>query len=137
MLLVQMASQQLVDPITSQPIDGSAMFADVDRADIPYVFSPDGSQAARSPANRIVLDRKYGSNARSVLEAHLDNTSALDTHGIDAEARTALRNKNLTNFISAREKEIKRQENAFLKTFSLTISDSIEQSKEEIDDEES
>jgi hypothetical protein len=136
MLLVQMAREQLLDPLSGNAIDGSEIFADRDRADIPYVFLPDGSQAARSPANRIMLDRKYGSNARTALEEHLDNIAALQTHGITGAARTAIQERNLYHFVQAREKEIKRQEKVFLKQFDLNIIDSVERSDEEVDIDE-
>ena len=136
MLLVQMARAQMIDPVSGEYIDGSAIFADRDRADIPYVFPPDGTQSARSPANRILLDRKYGSSARSALSDHLENISALETHGIGEAARAAILVRNLADFVQAREKDIKLQENLFLKQFDLSIADSVEQSEEEVDIEE-
>jgi hypothetical protein len=131
-----MAREQLLDPLSGTAIDGSQIFADRDLADIPYVFPPDGTQAARSPANRIMLDRKYGGNARTALEEHLYNVAALETHGITAAARTAIQDRNLNQFVQARETEIKRQESVFLEQFDLTIAESIERSEEEVDIDE-
>ena len=70
MLLVQIAREQLRDPISDKDIDGSALFADRDRSDIPYVFPTDGTRAARSPANRILLDRAIVTGFETPLNHH-------------------------------------------------------------------
>jgi hypothetical protein len=150
MLLVEMVGGQLLDPETGGPIDGSALMADPDSRDLPYVFPPDGTREARSPANRILLDRRCGSSARSMLKALLDDSQglysnpdertkrfeALESHGINAAARDAIQDGSLAAFVSARENELRRQENAFLKHFDLAIGDSVERSEEEVDVDE-
>ena len=104
MLLVQMVRGNLLDPVTNEAIDGSALMADPDRRDLPYVFQPDGTQEARRPANRILLDRKYGSSARTMIKELLKPNSALfsltrqkeqlilalESHGINEPARAAI-----------------------------------------------
>ena len=150
LLLVEMVGGQLLDPETGHHIDGSALMADPDSRDLPYVFPPDGTRDARSPANRILLDRRYGSSARSMLKSLLDDAQAiytdpaektkrlgaLESHGIDATACEAIQNGNLVAFVQARENELRRQESAFLKQFGLSIGDSVERSDEEVDVDE-
>ena len=147
MLLVEMVQGRLLDPVNGEAIDGSKLMADPDRRDLPYVFPPDGTKAARSPANRILLDRRYGSSARTILKAALEGLGpmfsdperemrvavALDTHGINRGARDAILSGNLADFVQAREDELQRQENAFLKKFDLVIGESVERSDEEVD----
>jgi hypothetical protein len=133
MFLVQMASQSLIDPVDGKEIDGSAIFADEDRADIPYVFPPDGTLAARSPANRILLDRKYGGYIRGLVEQYSSDVSSWRTHGITEEAIAAALGKNLSSFVQLREAELKQKEALFLKGFGLEISSDIAASIEEVD----
>jgi len=135
MLLVQIARGQLADPITGDPIDGSALMADPDRRDLPYVFLPDGSLEARSPANRILLPRSHGSAVRNALASHLDAVAALESHGIDERARTSIFERNLKEFVQARETQLQRQEREFLKPFGLDVGTS-ERSDDEIDVDE-
>ena len=132
------------------PIDGSKLMADPDSRDLPYIFSPDGTKAARSPANRMLLDRRYGSSARSMLKAALENINsmfanpanptmllvALESHGMNEAAREAIRTNNLTAFVAARENELQRQENEFLARYGLEIGDSVQRSEEEVDVDE-
>jgi hypothetical protein len=132
MLLVQMARTALIDPVSGQSIDGSEMLADPDRANIPYVFATDGSWDARSPANRIILDRKYGSPVRPRVLGHLDATKAWETHCIIGEAISAIDSNDLASFVRAREQAIVRQERMFLGEFDLKVGDA-ERSDEEID----
>jgi hypothetical protein len=144
MLLVEIARGQLLDPIDDKPIDGSALLADPDRNDLPYVFPPDGTRAARSPANRILLERRYGSSVRNLLASRLDQpllgnalaVTALDTHGINESAREAIKTRSLTDFVQAREAELQHQENAFLEQFDLHIGDAVERSDDEVDVDE-
>ena len=137
MLLVQMMAKQPIDPIDNSLIDGSLIFADPNRADIPYVFPPDGSAQARSPANRILLDRVHGAYARSLIENHSDNIQAWDSHCITPDAISAALAKNIQAFVSLRETEIKAQESIFLKRFSLEISEALTASMQEVDAEDS
>ena len=144
MLLVQMTRGNLLDPSDGGPIDGSQLLADPDRNDLPYVFPPDGSRSARSPANRILLDRKYGGSVRSALAALLDKPllvnpallSAFDSHGMNEAARDAIVRRNLSDFVHARELELQRQERIFLEPFGLKIGETIERSEEEADVDE-
>jgi hypothetical protein len=136
MLLVQMARGQLVDPITKENIDGSALMADPDRRDLPYVFRPAGNKISRSPANRILLPRMHGSAVRDVLASHLSSREALASHAIDEEGIAAIAEKDLVKFVIAREAELARQEAEFLRRFGLLIGDAIERSDEEVDIEE-
>ena len=150
MLLVQMVRGNLLDPVTNEAIDGSALMADPDRRDLPYVFQPDGTQEARSPANRILLDRKYGSSARTMIKELLEPNSALfslprqkeqltlalESHGIDGPARAAILEDNLAGFVNAREAELTRQEGAFLKQYGLSIETSVQRSEDEVDVDE-
>lgn len=150
MLLVEMIRGQLLDPMNTQPIDGSRLMADADRRDLPYVFPPDGTKTARSPANRMLLDREYGSSARSALKFRLEKVEgifgdpqekrelfdALETHGINEAARDAIQAGNLPEFVQAREKQLQRQENAFLKIFDLSIGPSVARSEDEVDVDE-
>ena len=150
MLLVEMVGGQLLDPETGGPVDGSALMADPDSRDLPYIFPPDGTREARSPANRILLDRRYGSSARSMLKALLDDSEAIcttpeertkrvaafESHAINAPARNAIQNGNLIAFVSARENELRHQENAFLSHYELFIGDSVGRSEEEVDVDE-
>ena len=82
--------------------------ADPDRNDLPYVFPPDKTRWARSPANRILLERSFGSS----------------------------RTRSLIDFIQAREAELQRQENAFRERLGLHIGDSVERSDDEFDVDE-
>jgi hypothetical protein len=144
MLLVEMARGQLLDPVNGHPIDGSTLLADADLRDLPYVFPSDGTMAARSPANRILLERSYGYSVRKVLASILDQelfgsvtaAAAMETHGINEAARAAITARNLPAFVRAREVELQNQENAFLKQFDLKIGDSMERSDEEVDVDE-
>jgi Protein of unknown function DUF262 len=150
MLLVEMVHGQLLDPMSTQSIDGSKLMADPDRRDLPYVFPPDGTKAARSPANRMLLDREYGSSARGALKSRLDKVqtmfgdpqekasffTALESHGINQAAREAIQSGNLAEFVEARETQLQCQEDAFLKKFDLSIGDSVERSEDEVDVEE-
>jgi Protein of unknown function DUF262 len=137
MLLVQMMAKQPIDPTDNSLIDGSLIFADPNRADIPYVFPPDGSAQARSPANRILLDRVHGAYARTLIENHSNNFHAWDSHCINPDAISAALAKNIQAFVSLRETEIKAQEAIFLKQFSLEISESLTASVQEVDAEDS
>jgi hypothetical protein len=130
---LQMVSQVIIDPADDSEINGSAIFADPDRADVPYVFPPDGTAAARSPANRILLDRKRGGYARAFIEQWASNVSAWNTHAIGQEAISAAVQKDLTRFVNARETEIRDRESNFLKGFDLHIDDHISASVEEVD----
>jgi hypothetical protein len=144
MLLVEIAQGKLLDPMDGKAIDGSALLADPDLSDLPYVFPPDGTPAARSPANRILLNRKYGSAVRNTLASALNMdllgnsecVAALETHGIMESAREAIITRNLAEFVEAREAELQQQENIFLGRFDLKIGDSIERSDEEVDVDE-
>jgi len=136
MLLVQIVRTQLVDPITGEDVDGSALMADPDRRDLPYVFRPAGSLSSRSPANRILLPRSHGSAVRDQLADHLIDESALLSYSINPTARDALQNRNLDGFIAARESELGQQEEAFLSQFGLHIGEHVERSDEEIDIDE-
>jgi hypothetical protein len=144
LLLVEIARGPLLDPVTGNAIDGSALLADEDLRDLPYVFPSNGTKTARSPANRILLERKYGYSVRKTLASLLNyellsNDSAiaaLETHGINEDARNAIRANNLNDFVRARESQLQRQENAFLKQFDLQIGDSVERSDEEVDVDE-
>jgi Protein of unknown function DUF262 len=150
MLLVQMVRGKLLDPVTNEEIDGSRLMADPDRRDLPYIFRPDGSRPARSPANRILLDRSYGSSVRERFRDLLETAdgfllddqqrnrleAALRTHGIDQFALQTLRGGNLSDFVHAREAELQRQENEFLSEYGLTIQSSIERSEDEVDVDE-
>jgi hypothetical protein len=136
MLLVEMIRGQLLDPVTNEPLNGSELMADRDRNDLPYVFPTDGTKTARSPANRILLDRTYGSSVRGVLTDCLQNVIALETHGIDANARLAIRERNLLDFVEARERQLVNQEAQFLERFQLEIGEKTERSDEELDVDE-
>ena len=136
MLLVQMMAKQPIDPIDDSLIDGSLIFADPNRADIPYVFPPDGSAQARNPANRILLDRAHGAYARTLIENHADNLRVWDSHCITPDAISAVLARDIQAFISLREAEIKAQESIFLKQFSLEISESLTASVQEVDAED-
>jgi hypothetical protein len=144
MLLMEIARGQLLDPVSGQPIDGSALLADADLRDLPYVFPSDGTMTARSPANRILLERKYGYSVWRVLASlleqsllgNVDAIAAFETHGIDGPAREAIKVRNLADFVLAREAELQRQENVFLRRFDLHIGDSLQRSDEENDVDE-
>ncbi|RUX19787.1 DUF262 domain-containing protein [Mesorhizobium sp. M2A.F.Ca.ET.042.01.1.1] len=133
LMLVQIARGPLIDPITGEELDGSALVADPDTRDIPYVFAPDGTKAARSPANRILLPRSHGGVVRAALEAHTDETGGLASHGIDGKARAALALGDLLAFVSAREAVLVAQEAEFLSKFGLRKSDDIAPSEYEVD----
>lgn len=133
LLLVQIARGRLLDPMTGELIDGSDLMADPDRRDLPYVFHPSGTPDARSPANRILLPRKYGGAVRTVLAGHLKATEALETHGINQSARSAIASRNLASFVQSREDELRRQEEEFLQNFGLVVGHAVNRSNEEID----
>lgn len=136
MLLVQIARTQLVDPIAGTPVDGSELMADPNRRDLPYVFRPAGNMESRSPANRILLPRSHGSAVRDLLVDSLAAEDALASFSINAEARAALRDRNLEDFVRARETELGRQEQEFLARFNLHIGEDIERSDDEVDIDE-
>lgn len=133
MLLIQIAKGPLLDPIFGTEINGSMLLADENLRDLPYVFAPDGTRAARSPANRVLLDRRHGGAVRSALVTNITNVAALETHAIDDDARTALQQRDLENFVKARENALRKQEEEFLKNFGLAIGELMEQSDEEVD----
>jgi hypothetical protein len=62
--------------------------------------------------------------------------AALETHGINRAACEAIRTRSLPAFVTAREEELQRQENAFLKKFGLEIRQSLERSDEEVDNDD-
>jgi hypothetical protein len=147
MLLVEIVRGQLLDPVDGKPVNGSALLADADLRDLPYVFPSDGTMPARSPANRIMLQRSYGYSVRKLLadllgQPLLDNgtaVAALETHGINHAACEAIRARSphsLQDFVRAREAELQCQENAFLRQFDLHIGESVERSDDEVDDDE-
>ena len=144
MLLVEIARGQLLDPTNGGPINGSELLADLDLRDLPYVFPSNGTMAARSPANRIMLQRSYGYSVRKMLASLLDQpllgddtaVAALETHGINEAARDAIKTGSLQDFVRAREAELQCQENAFLKQFGLQIGESVERSEDEVDNDE-
>jgi hypothetical protein len=136
MLLVQIARGKMLDPITGDEVDGSALMADPDRRDLPYVFPPAGTRIARSPANRILLARSHGSAVRSILAQHLDADEALQSHGIDASAAKAIAGRDLNEFVRAREARLQENEQEFLKKYHLHIGDDVVRSEEEIDIDE-
>jgi hypothetical protein len=151
MLLVQMVRGKLLDPVSGEEIDGSKLMADPDRRDLPYILPTGGTMAGRSPANRILLDRKYGSSARGLIkellaaasapllavEGDRDRTiAALATHGINDSALQAIEEDDLQAFVAAREEQLRRQEDAFLKQFDLHIVGEVERSDEDIDIDE-
>ncbi|MCX4164560.1 MULTISPECIES: DUF262 domain-containing protein [Paraburkholderia] len=136
MLLIQIAKGPLLDPISGAEINGSSLLADEDRRDLPYVFAPDGTRAARSPANRMLLDRKHGGAVRSALVTSIDSAVALESHAINQEARSALQQRDLETFVKAREKALRVQEEEFLQRFDLVIGEFVEQSDEEADVDE-
>lgn len=151
MLLVQMVRGKLLDPVSGEAIDGSRLMSDPDRRDLPYVLPIGGTKAGRSPANRILLDRKYGSSARGWIKELLSAVSApllaaederdrtieaLATHGICGSALQAIEDNDLPAFVLAREEQLRRQEDAFLKQFDLHIVGGVERSDEEIDIDE-
>ena len=150
MLLVEITRGKLLDPADGTGIDGSALLADSDSRDLPYVFSPDGTMTTRSPANRILLDRKYGYTVRKLLTSLLagqhtlplegrsvdETLTALETHGINKSAGEAILGGNAQAFMEARESKLQRQEEAFLRQFSLHIGASVERSVEETDIDE-
>jgi hypothetical protein len=136
LLLVQIARGQLSDPVSGGRIDGSALMADPDRRDLPYVFSPNGTKPARSPANRILLPKDYGGVVRRTLASKLNAVEALESHGIDAKARVAIDANDLPGFVRAREAEMQRQEEEFLRRFGLNLGETLPRSEEEVDVEE-
>lgn len=136
LLLMQIVSRQLLDPISGGDIDGSSLISDPDTRDLPYVFPPDGTRAARSPANRILLPRVHGSVVRAALEQVISNVEALECHGVDEAAREALLARDLGAFVAAREAALQRQEHQFLERFDLTIKKELERSDVEIDIDE-
>ncbi|WP_428667867.1 GmrSD restriction endonuclease domain-containing protein [Reyranella sp.] len=136
LLLVQIVREQLLDPVTNLPVDGSALLADPDRRDIPHVFASDGTRPARRPGNRILLDKKYGSVVRSILAENIEHHDALRTHGIGRAARIALGERDMEGFVNAREERMQRQEEEFLAKFGLHIGEQIEPSDAEVDVDE-
>jgi hypothetical protein len=136
LLLMQIAGRQLIDPISGENIDGSELIADPGTRDLPYVFQPDGTKAARSPANRILLPRTHGSNVRAALEQAISHIEALESQGIDANAREAILARDLSAFVLAREASLQAQERAFLAHFALSVDAEADRSDVEIDVDE-
>jgi hypothetical protein len=62
--------------------------------------------------------------------------TALESHGIDEAAREAIQSGNLAEFVQARETQLQRQEDVFLKKFDLSIGDAVERSEDEVDVDE-
>ena len=74
MLLVQIAQEKLVDPITGKSIDGSALLADPDLRDLPYVFRPEYEHKPSRdlPANPLVINPPHGYvKVTEVITLHL------------------------------------------------------------------
>ena len=94
-----------------------------------------------------MLDRKYGGSLRGLLKSTLDDAqlmfpdpqkklrfiAALESHGINEEAREAIQGNSLSEFVLARESELRHHENSFLKKFDLSIGESVDSSDVEVD----
>ncbi|KVR93747.1 hypothetical protein WK28_14715 [Burkholderia vietnamiensis] len=84
----------------------------------------------------MLLDRRHGGAVRSALVTNITNVAALETHAISDDARIALQQRDLENFVKARENALRKQEEEFLKNFGLAIGELMEQSEEEVDIED-
>jgi hypothetical protein len=133
LLLVQIVDRKLKDPITLESLDGSKLLADPDRRDLPYVFSAGKSAAGKSPANRILVDRKYGSAVRQFLISNFDDASLLEDYDIDSEGRRALEAKDLDLFVAARERTLAARENSLLAGFGLAVTNKIDRAEDDVD----
>lgn len=133
LLLVQIVNGPLYDPVTKAEQDGSKLLADPERRDLPYIFPLRSGVEARSPANRILLDRRYGSSVRQFLLEHLDDARLMEQHSINNTAKQALNNNDLRGFIAAREAELERREDLLLKSVGLSVSDQTDRADEDVD----
>ncbi len=89
----------------SQPVDLVPIFTDDDAAVVPKVFSRrEGSVAASSPANRILLPNRDGKGARQqLLDLSADEQEVvLRSHCINDLAFRALEDDDLEAFVAAR-----------------------------------
>jgi hypothetical protein len=73
---------------------------------------------------------------RFIVAGGLQNVAALETHGIDANARLAIKERILSGFVEVRESELVNQEAKFLEQFQLEIGETTERSDEELDVDE-
>ncbi|MFK4520269.1 hypothetical protein ABIF20_007634 [Bradyrhizobium japonicum] len=133
LLLVQIVDGPLYDPVTKAEHDGSKLLADPERRDLPYIFPLRSGLEARSPANRILLDRKYGSSVRQFLLDHLDDERLLKQHSINQAGKQALNSNDLRGFIAAREAELERKEGLLLASLGLSVSDQTDRAEEDVD----
>lgn len=133
LLLVQIVDGSLHDPISKEPLDGSKLLADPERRDLPYVFPIRSGVEAKSPANRILLDRRFGSSVRQFLLDHLDDEKLLEQHSINKAGKQALLSNDLRGFILAREAELSRKEARLLAGLDLSMSNQISRADEDVD----
>lgn len=132
-LLVQIVDNKIKDPVTLELVDGSKLMADPDRRDLPYIFPPSAGEAARSPANRILIDRKYGSAVRQFLLNEFDPISLLDAYDIDFVGRQALEDKDLDGFIAARERTLAGREQNLLASYGLVVGGKVKRADDDVD----
>ncbi|WP_186231086.1 DUF262 domain-containing protein [Burkholderia gladioli] len=138
-LLVQIMSGHPLNPQNGDPIDGSAVFADVAARDIPYFFPNQRRPKVSNPANRVILPEGFSRNARGVF-LHLTDSphdqAILQSHFISNEAFAELKADNFDGFISRREKSILFAERQYLSQFGLALDVTGERNLEEVDADE-
>lgn len=139
-LLVQIREGQPREPRSKEVFDGSAVFADAVTRDIPYFFPNQRRPKVSNPANRVMLPSGYPRNARQTF-SDLDfndpsDRRVLESHFVDERAYQALTRDDFDDFISRREANILKVEQAFLASYGLSIDQSATRSVEEIDADE-
>jgi hypothetical protein len=135
-LLVQTLVGEPKNPRTFEPIDVSAIFADVAARDIPYFFPNQRRPAVSNPANRVILPEGFPRSARQdflQIPMGSDRDRVLQSHFVSNDALAALQKDDFEKFIGYREQSILGAEEVFLTSQGLGIDPAAERNREEID----
>jgi hypothetical protein len=114
-------------------IDGSRLLADPERRDLPYIFPVKSGVEAKSPANRILLDRRFGTSVRQFLLENINDATLMEQQSITLMGKFALVGGDLRQFIAEREAELGRKEARLLASVNLSLSEKIVRADEDVD----
>lgn len=136
-LLMQIVEFKPRDPGTGEQLDGSAIFANGDTADVPYFFPNERKPSLSNPANRVILPGGYTRNARGIfMNINPDlyvMSEVLSSHLISVDALTALIKDDADGFIAIRERSILKAESVFLARLGLMLDEGAGRSIDELD----